>query len=181
MSQPTINIDRLTLRPFYVRDASVVRELAGERAIADTTMNVPHPYEVGLAESWITSHGQGYNEGRVATFAVVRSHDDTLMGAVSLRIDRDLNKGELGYWIGRPHWNLGYATEAANAALCFGFEDLRLNRIHARHFARNPASGRIMEKIGMRLEGMARQDAIKWGKYEDIVFYGLLREDWMSR
>ena len=181
MSQPSIETARLTLRPFGLSDASAVQELAGERAIADTTMNIPHPYEDGMAEEWIDSHEPGYKDGKVATFAIVLSDDAKVIGAIGLTINRGLNKAELGYWIGKPYWNLGYATEATNAILTFGFDDLRLNRIHAAHLARNPSSGRVMEKARMLLEGKARQDVIKWGEYEDLVSYGILREDWLDR
>lgn len=181
MPQPSIETSRLILRPFRIGDAPAVQELAGEREIADTTMNIPHPYEDGMAEEWIEGHEIGYKEGKIATFAVVLGDDERLIGAIGLRIDRSFNKGELGYWIGKPYWNLGYATEATHAVLGYGFDELRLNRIHAAHLARNPSSGRVMEKAGMLLEGTARQDARKWEKYEDLVSYGMLREDWLSR
>ena len=83
--------------------------------------------------------------------------------------------------VGRPYWNHGYATEAATAVLDFGFEKLRLNRIHAVHLARNPSSGRVMQKAGMLLEGTARQDTMKWDKHEDLVSYAILRDDWLRR
>jgi RimJ/RimL family protein N-acetyltransferase len=134
-----------------------------------------------MAENWIDGHEPGYENGSLATFAIALRDDATLVGAIGLRIDRSLNKAELGYWIGKPHWNLGYATEAATAVLAFAFDELRLNRIHAGHLARNPSSGRVMEKAGMILEGTMRQDTMKWGKYEDLVMYGILREDWLRR
>jgi len=180
VSQPTIKTERLTLRPFRLSDAQEVQTLAGERDIADTTMNIPHPYEDGMAEEWIAGHELAYTDGSAITFAIVRRGDGGLIGAMGLTIDRDINKAELGYWVGKPFWNRGYATEAALALVAFGFDDLRLNRIHAAHLARNPASGRVMVKSGMLLEGTARQGAIKWGEHEDLVSYGILRDDWSS-
>ena len=180
MSQPTLVTSRLILRPFCRGDASSVQQLAGEWEIADTTLNIPHPYENGMAEKWIEGHGPGYEAETLATFAVVLRDSGDLIGASGLRINRTLNKGDLGYWIGKPYWNLGYATEAARAVIAVGFDEIGLNRIHACHLARNPSSGRIMEKIGMLREGTARQDTMKWGKYEDLVTYGMLREDWLK-
>ena len=101
-----------------------------------------------------------------------------LVGAIGLNIERRFNQAELGYWIGKPFWNRGYATEAAIAVIRFGFASLDLNRIASRHFSRNPASGRVMQKAGLRHEGTARQSMIKWGKYEDLQLYAILREDW---
>jgi ribosomal-protein-alanine N-acetyltransferase len=175
MSQPTLRTSRLVLRPFRKDDASKVQLLAGEWEIADTTLNVPHPYENGMAEQWIEMHEAGYEAETLAAFAVVLRDSQQLVGAVSLRVDRGLNQANLGYWIGKPHWNLGYATEAARAVIAAGFDELGLNRIYAFHLARNPSSGRVMEKLGMLLEGTARQHTMKWGKYEDLVSYGILR------
>ena len=178
MTQPTIETPRLILRPFGLSDAPAVRRLAGERDIADTTLNVPHPYEDKMAESWIETHEPGYETDSLATFAIILHDTTDLVGAIGLTIDRPFNKAELGYWIGKPFWNQGYATEAAKAVIGFGFGELRLNRIGARHLTRNPSSGRVMEKIGMQQEGTARQATVKWGKYEDMMLYGILREDW---
>ncbi len=180
MSQPKLETSRLILRPFHKEDASIVQQLAGEREIADTTLNIPHPYEDGMAEQWIDTLGPGFAAKELATFAIILRDSDELIGAVGLKLDLNFNKADLGYWIGKPHWNSGYATEAARTVLTFGFDDLGLNRIHAFHFARNPSSGRVMEKLGMTKEGTARQDTMKWGRYEDLVGYGILRDDWLK-
>jgi RimJ/RimL family protein N-acetyltransferase len=76
-----------------------------------------------------------------------------------------------------PYWGRGYASEAAAALLLHGFEHFPLNRIFAMHFARNPASGRVLQKIGMRHEGTLRQHLKKWGQYVDLECYGLLRSE----
>lgn len=178
--QPILNAARLVLRPFDLGDAAAVRQLAGDRLVADTTMNMPHPYQDGMAEAWIETHEPDYGKGSVATFAIARQSDSNLVGAISLKIDRPQHKAELGYWIGVPYWNRGYATEAAEAILRYGFADLKLNRIFAWHFARNPASGRVMAKVGMLKEGVARQSAFKDDRFEDLVTYGILREDWLK-
>lgn len=181
MSQPTLTSKRLILRPFSPADAPVVQRLAGDRRIAETTLNIPHPYEDGMAEQWIATHGPAYDAGTQATFAIVLLEPEQLVGAIGLIVNRELHKAELGYWVGHPYWNRGYATEAAIAILDFGFGKLGLNRIGAKHLARNPSSGRVMEKAGMLREGRARQDTMKWGQFEDLVSYGILREDWLRQ
>lgn len=175
-----IETRRLTLRSFEVADAPEVQRLAGAREIAATTLNIPHPYEDGMAEQWIATHKGESEAGTNVVFAIVLRDSMQLIGAIGLTIDRSAEKGELGYWIGKPFWSRGYCTEAATAVLGYGFMDLGLNRISARHLARNPSSGRVMKKIGMTLEGTARQDAIKWGNYEDMVLYGILRGEWTA-
>lgn len=177
MSELLLETPRLLLRAFVESDAAAVQQLAGKREIADTTQSIPHPYEDGVAEHWIKSLAVNRKAGAMSTWAITRRHDDVLLGAVGLTIEREVNKAELGYWIGVPYWNRGFATEAAESVLRYGFAVLQLNRISARHLVRNPASGRVIQKIGMRREGVARQDTMKWGQYEDVVWYAILRNE----
>ena len=176
--QPTLTSDRLLLRPFTLADAPVVQRLAGDRDIASTTLNIPHPYEDGMAETWIGGHQERFDKGELASFAVVL-RDGTLIGAIGLHIDQQHERAELGYWIGKPYWGQGYCTEAGRAVVHYGLETLGLNRIQARHLARNPASGRVMQKIGMRYEGYLRQHVIKWGVLEDIELYAILKSEYI--
>lgn len=175
--RPTLRTERLLLRPFRDADAPEAARLAGDREIAATTLLIPHPYVLEDAERWLAGHQEAFEAGRAVDWAVCL-RDGTLVGAIALRIDPAHDAADLGYWIGRAWWGRGYATEAAAAVIRYGFEVLRLNRVHAHHFARNPASGRVMEKVGMRREGVLRQHVKKWGNYEDCVMYGLLRSEW---
>ena len=177
MERPTIDTRRLVLRPFVATDSSAVQRLAGDRAIADTTLAIPHPYEDGMAEEWIATHQPKFESGELSNFAITQQDGGQLVGAIGLIIYRPFDTAALGYWVGVPYWNRGYCTEAAIAVIRYGFEDLGLNRIHAPHLKRNPASGRVMEKAGMTREGVARQHIKKWGRYEDLVLYGILRDD----
>lgn len=136
--QPTLETTRRLLRPFRMADADAVQRLAGDRAVADTTLNIPHPYDDGLAKKWISNHCDWFDRGEQAVFVVTLKAVDTLIGCVGLRIHRQDQRAELGYWIGKPYWGQGYCTEAARAVLGFGFEQLALNRTCAHHFARNP-------------------------------------------
>lgn len=175
---PTLRTRRLLLRPFTVSDAGDVQRLAGDAAVADTTLRIPHPYPDGLAQQWIWQLWGRAQAGQCVTFAIVVTEGGTLAGSISLEIDRACDRAELGYWIGKPFWNRGYCTEAARAVLAYGFGELALNRIFAHHFRRNPASGRVMEKIGMIREGVAREHAKKGDEYEDLVVYAMLKRDW---
>jgi [ribosomal protein S5]-alanine N-acetyltransferase len=179
--QPTITTERLILRPFQLSDASRVQELAGDRAIADTTATVPHPYPQGAAEAWISTHANQWSAGTAVTFAVTRAEDGELVGAVGLEINQPDRSGELGYWIGKPYWGHGFATEAAGALLDFAFATASLNRVQARHLTRNPASGRVMEKLGMAHEGLFREATKKWDAFEDVAQRAVLRRDWETR
>jgi len=176
-AQPTIRTERLILRPFLIDDAKDVQRLAGSKAIADTTARVPHPYGDGMADQWIKTHGRLFRSRKAVIYAITRSGTGRLIGAIGLEIHMANERAELGYWVGRRYWNRGYATEAAEAMLMYGFTELGLKRIYAHHFKRNPSSGRVMQKIGMKREGLLRQHFKKGERFEDLVFYGILREE----
>jgi RimJ/RimL family protein N-acetyltransferase len=178
IQQPALYSNRLALRPFELADSADVQRLAGDRAIADTTVLIPHPYEDGMAEQWILSHQGKIEAGEMAIFATILQESETLIGAIGLEIVSRFQRAELGYWIGKPYWGNGYCTEAGRLVLEYGFSTLNLNRIHAHHFKRNPASGRVLQKLGMTHEGYARQHVKKWDVFEDIELYGMLKEEW---
>jgi len=179
--QPTLFTERLTLRPFVADDAFDVERLAGIREIADTTLNIPHPYPHGGAAEWIRLHGPAWIDGSSATFAILGRKTGALVGAISLMIKREHRRAELGYWIALDCWNRGYATEASRRLIDFGFEFLDLHRIEARHFLRNPASGRVMEKLGMQQEGVERDQVIKSDRFESLAVYSILEPEWRSQ
>ncbi|MBZ0331294.1 GNAT family N-acetyltransferase [Halomonas sp. ANAO-440] len=178
--QPKFTTKRFLLRPFELADARDVQRFAGEWIIADTTLNIPHPYGEGLAEEWIKSQARRFEDGTLATFAVTETDPEQLVGAVGLSINPEHAVGELGYWIGLPFWGRGYATEAVQALVNYGFTELRLNRVQARHLVRNPASGRVMRKIGMSYEGTLRKSILKWDVYEDLAMYSILVQEWRA-
>ena len=155
--------------------------LAGVREIAATTLGIPHPYAEEDARNYIMKSEEDLLAGRSVTFAICKLDESELCGAISLLITEAHRRAELGYWIGVPFWNKGYATEAASAILAFGFGTLRLNRIYANHSAGNIGSQRVIQKIGMRHEDSARQHVQKWDKFLDIENYGMLAEAFFNR
>jgi RimJ/RimL family protein N-acetyltransferase len=177
MRIPTLETSQLILRPFQLEDAAIVQSLAGVWEVADTTANMPHPYEDGMAESWIAGHEESFKARETVTFAITLAATNDLLGAIGLTLDQGY-QGELGYWIGVPYWGKGYCTEAGRAVLAFAFQDLNLQRIHARAFKRNPASARVLQKLGLTYEGTRRQHVLKWGRPEDVDLYGLLKVDY---
>jgi len=175
--QPVLTTTRLRLRPFLPDDAAAVQRLAGDLAVARTTLNIPHPYEDGMADAWITMVAEDFASGRQVVFAITDGTSGDLVGAIGLVLRLEHARAELGYWVGHPFWGRGYAPEAVREVLRYGFDTLGLHRIHACHFSHNPASGRVMLKAGMRQEGMARAHVRRFDRFEDLVQYGILREE----
>jgi len=174
--RPILETARLILRPYAADDIPDLVSLIGAREIAATTLRIPHPYTKDDARDFLASlaHSDQSN------FAIVVRKDNHLCGGIGLRPDAPHHHAELGYWIGVPYWGHGYATEAGRSLVQYGFERLNLHRIFAMHFQENPASGRVLQKIGMRHEGCQRGHIYKWGQIVDLEMYGLLRSEWKA-
>ena len=181
MKQPRIETDRLVLRPFVPSDAREVQRLAGDKEIAYNALNIPHPFTDEVAGMWISQSLREYEEERSVNFAITLRADDSLVGAIGLSIDQGNLRAEMGYWIGRSLWGRGYASEAAESMLKYGFEELGLNRIHASCLKRNLASARVLQKIGMTREGCLRQHVRRPGSFEDIEEYAILIDEYIAR
>jgi RimJ/RimL family protein N-acetyltransferase len=173
---PKIRTERLLLRPFTAADAPKVQRLCSERDVAATTASIPHPYPPGAAAEWIATHRELHAKGE-ATVLAVTTAEEGVVGAIGLRIELAHAHAELGYWIGKPYWSRGFATEAARAVVRHGFGELALQRVFARHLSRNVASGRVLTKIGMKHEGRVRSHVFRFGRFEDLDLYGMLKEE----
>ena len=174
---PVLETARLRLRPYAPADAPRLQQLAGDPAVAATTLNIPHPYPDGAAEAWIGAHAAKWAAHTELVLATTLMGTGELLGSVGLTIQEEHEKAELGYWVGVPHWNRGYATEAVRAVIAWGFATLGLSRIQAHHFAETPASGRVMAKAGMQREGFSPLALRKAGRFHDLVLYGIVRRD----
>lgn len=172
--------NRLLLRSFELSDSKMVQQLAGNEEVARTTLAIPHPYPDGAAEHWIENVRQSSEKGDSYAFAMIRKEDGTLVGNMSMGVSQKHKRAELAYWVGKPFWRQGFATEAARRIVQFGFEDLDLNRIFAAAMTKNPGSYKVMRKIGMKEEGTFSQHVLKWGIYEDLVFYGMVKSDYLK-
>jgi ribosomal-protein-alanine N-acetyltransferase len=173
---PVLDTPRLRLRPFCPADAESVVRLAGHREIAATTLTIPHPYSQQDAQTWIGAHAAEAEAGRAWTFAITLRSGE-LVGAIGLHVVPAHRRAEVGYWIGVDRWGQGFASEALRAMLDFGFSTLGLNRIEAHVFPGNPASRRVLEKLGFRFEGLLRQHVVKDGVPLDGLFYARLSSD----
>lgn len=176
--QPTLETDRLLLRPYRLDDAAAVQRLAGDARIADTTTAIPHPYPDGAAEAWIAGHATAFRAGTLVNYAVVHRASDRLIGTVSLLdISSEQARAELGYWTAVELWGQGFCTEAVVRLIGFARDHLALTRIVGRCLARNPASARVLQKAGLELEGRFRKDVRKNGRFEDVLFFGRVLPD----
>lgn len=140
---------RLSYRPLVAADASRIAALAGEWDVARMTSRIPHPYSLIDADLWIASIGDD-------EFVRGVEVDGELIGAVGYIQDADA-QAEIGYWIGKPWWGHGYATEAARTLVQYCFNSGMFRRLTCGHFVDNQASARVIAKLGFRRTGKSSQ------------------------
>lgn len=142
--------DRLLLRPGWAEDASALHAAIADEAIVRNLASAPWPYSMADAEAFLATE----RTADAPCFLLFRRTRGApqLVGTAGLGRHPD-GTTELGYWIARPYWGLGYATEAAEAVVGIARDALRLRKLTAGHFTDNPASGRVLEKVGFKATG----------------------------
>jgi RimJ/RimL family protein N-acetyltransferase len=174
---PELNTERLLLRGFSLADKEDVIELAGAREIAAKTLSIPHPLKPEDAEKWLKDKKNSYSKNKEIAWAICARTEGHLMGAIGLSLNDKNDSAELGFWMGKPYWGRGYTTEAGREVLNYAFGQLKLNRVEAYHMTGNNASGRVLEKLGMKYEGLHRQRIKKWEEFKDVKCFAILRSD----
>ncbi|WP_293807777.1 GNAT family N-acetyltransferase [uncultured Bosea sp.] len=144
---------RLWLRWPRMADANATLRLAGEKAVAEMTASIPHPYPSQAVEPFIFAMRKGNALGEHLALAITpRSKPNELIGMISAH-KQATGVPFIGYWLGTPHWGKGYATEAVQGLIDSLFSLIDLPAIEADTRVINPASRRVLEKSGFRSEG----------------------------
>ncbi len=175
---PRFTTPRLLLRAFAEVNVPGLIALAGNYEVAKNTLNIPHPYTEADARQWLHLTRQGFEQQRAYAFALKLRATGEFIGGIGLTLELRCNRAEAGYWLGQPYWGQGLATEALAALLYFGFEELKLNKIHATHHAENLASGGVMRKNRMIKEGELVQHTRRDGRYHDLWQYRLTSQEY---
>lgn len=156
-----LETNRLILRPPEECDVPTVVALIGDYDVAKNLSAVPHPYSEADARSWLDKQPANLAAGTDYSFSIVRKEDGAHMGGCGLH--KKENGNEFGYWLGRPYWKNGYATEAARRIVEFAFFELQLESVWAAWFHDNPNSGHVLEKVGCRLNGQETHSCMARG------------------
>lgn len=163
----------LTLRRLDRADAPAIAALLQDRRIAEMTARIPHPYTLRDAETYVASPPDDWVR------AVERLEDGAFVGIVSLRSLERRAEFEIGYWIGRPFWNRGYATEGAQAVIDHAFAALAAEAVEARCRAVNAASRRVIGKCGFGYSGTSMSDSLVAGRVSSER-YRMDRRTWSA-
>lgn len=175
---PTLITARLRLRPFADPDADALYALHSSAHVLRYWDSPPWT-ERSRADRFLADCQRVAEDGRGARVAIERVADGAFLGWCGLTgWNPTYRSASLGYVLTDAVWGQGYVTEAAGAVLAWAFETLDLNRVQAEADTRNPASARVLEKLGFVHEGTLREDCIVNGDVSDSWVYGLLRREW---
>jgi [ribosomal protein S5]-alanine N-acetyltransferase len=170
-----IETRRLTLRALRVEDADAMFAYLRDKRL---TKYVAWEHHGSIEQTvfYLMTVEAAYRDSELKEWGVFADGGATLVGTCGfVRIDEAHARGEIGYTIGRAHQGRGYATESAAAVMRFGFEELGLNRVEAQVVSGNAASARVLEKIGMRREGVFAGRVRIRGRFCDVEMWAKLR------
>lgn len=166
---------RLLLRNPGSADASAVARALRDRKVT-RPIGLPARYSIHDAREFIRRSKQGLKDGSKCNASIILRRSGERIGGCGLdQIRLDHRNAHVGYWIARPHWGNGYASEAASLLIAAGFRELGLHRVPAGVFPDNPRSNRVLRRLGFRTEGRARQHGLVDGQYRDLILFGLVR------
>lgn len=178
---PTLETDRLLLRPSRPEDAGDVFAYARDPDTARHTTWEPHA-TIDESRAFITSRLERQTRGDPTTWALVLKAEGRVVGDCGFTSWTPRhNRAEIAYNLARGLWGHGLMTEAVRRVVAFGFEAMACNRIEARCLPENAASARVLEKAGMAFEGVIREQMYAKGAYRSLRLYSILRCEWLPR
>lgn len=173
----TIETERLLLRRITLNDAQMMFDnWASDSEVSrymrwDTHKDVSESAEI--IEKWFNR----YESDSVYHWGICLKSGEMIGSLGIFSVDEHDERAEAGYCIGREFWNKGYTSEALSAVIAYMFSNTGINRIEAYHSVNNAASGKVMQKAGMRYEGFARQKYKSRDGYQDCYTYAVIRDD----
>jgi ribosomal-protein-alanine N-acetyltransferase len=171
-----LQTQRLTLRPVRVEDAPALFAARGD-AEAMRYWDWPEQPDVGHVQGILAAHIPQPDDDSMLWWVAALSQDGPAIGECDLsEIDHHHGRAEIGFLFARAHWGQGYAREAMERVMAYGFGDLGLERLSARVHDGNSASLRLLERLGFAHEGRLRGHIVREGVRRDCLVYGRLRD-----
>jgi len=156
-----LETERLFLRPPEAADIPVLVPLIGDFDVARNLSRVPYPYPEAAAHEYIARCEKTRAAGTDFNYAISRKNDGAFIGCCG--VHRKETGFEFGYWLGKPFWGRGFASEAARRLASFAFEEMAVPCLIAGWFHDNPASGRVLAKLGCTPNGAEQRDCLARG------------------
>lgn len=174
--------NKILLRKLKTSDAKDIYENVKDKEVVKWTINIPHPYKLKDAVKFIRHSNYKLKKKKGINLGIALKETNKIIGVISLNtIDWKNKKAEIGYWLGKTHWNKGIMTEAVKLVLKLSFNELKLHRIYARIFEENIGSRRVLEKNKFKQEAKLRDSLFKFGKYHNEILFGLLKKEWKQK
>jgi ribosomal-protein-alanine N-acetyltransferase len=178
---PQLETERLILRKITSHDAQDMFEYASDPEVSKHTTWEAH-HTIDTTNKVLQAYIQRYEKHEVCEWGIVYKDNQKFIGTCGYGVwIPPHQRAEIAYGLSRHYWGKGLMTEAIHEVLRFGFATMDLNRVEARCFVENIGSERVMQKVGMNLEGTLRQQMYAKGKYRDLKLYAILREDYTNR
>lgn len=178
---PVLTTKRLILRKMLKRDSADMFEYAQLPEVTKYLLWEPHENE-RYTQHYLSYIQSRYRAGDFFDWAVTLADNGKMIGTCGFtRFNTEANSAEVGYVLNPAYWGYGIAPEAVTRVMYFGFHDLALHRIEARYMAGNDRSRRVMEKVGMKFEGMSRESMLVKGSYVSIGTCAVLSNDFFDR
>ena len=175
---PSLETERLRMRPLHEEDADAIAALADNWNVVQHLGVLPYPYARQDAVEFIAMCAQRQDRH---TFAIVLNESERrLIGIMGLNASTNEDTMVLGYWLGEPYWGHGYATEAAKVTVSHAFERLSVSTLDAACRPENPASRQVLQKCGFTAAGKGTMNSRPLGREVDIDRFILTRERWRS-
>ena len=169
---------QIKIRRHKLSDADDIYRNISDKTIYRFTRTIPYPYKKRDAIDFVESTAGLRNKKSAYQFAIAEKITDKVIGGIGLmNFDWKNKNAELGYWIGKKYRGKGYAPEAINLILKFGFKELKLNRIWAAAFETNISSIKVLKKTNFKYEGLMRKTVLKLGKWQNQVMYSMLSSE----
>lgn len=176
---PVLLSQRLVMRAPHEEDIDALAHLANNAAVATMVSRMPHPYTARDAADFVRRTNAG--EIGKCVYAITKVDNGEFLGCCALEPHvNDEDTLEIGYWLGEPHWNRGYATEAAHALIDMAFRTRDIAHIDARCRVTNIASRRVIQKCGFQFQGSGMVGSLAMGGMMPVEWYRLDRKTWMS-
>jgi RimJ/RimL family protein N-acetyltransferase len=133
-----------------------------------------------MAETWVRNINYSMSQDGCCYWTICEKNSAKFLGSMGISIHREQEGGEIHYWINADEWNKGYCTEAAKCTISHFFEDLKLHRLAVTHREGNTASQVIIKKCGFVFEGSLRDYLKRFGNFENVFTYSMLRNEYLA-
>ena len=177
---PTLETERLILRKLRLEDAKDLFEYASDKEVTKYVTWEPHK-SIEDSINLIKFTHERYEKREGIIWGIVCKENKKVIGTCDISPVTKHFRAEIAYALSRDYWGKGIMTEAVKEAIKFGFEKTNLNRIYAFSFPENVGSYTVMEKVGMKYEGLIREYMYIKGKFQDLKLYSILKREYLEQ